>query len=177
MTEKLCEAGIAVIATDRRPEDFGPWRDALPAGIREMVSFYPLDVTKEEPVNELAATLSARNIDVAYLVNNAGIQGPGKPWKMETKVWDRVMNVNITGTFHMTRAFSEAMVSARLWPHRQYCVAGCLSADAQSGALFRRQGGDHRLYPLHRAGSGADMASRSMSLRRASSCIRDWMAW
>jgi NAD(P)-dependent dehydrogenase (short-subunit alcohol dehydrogenase family) len=111
MTEKLCEAGIPVIATDRRQEDFGPWRDALPAAFRGMVSFYPLDVTKEEAVNELAATLAARNIDVAYLVNNAGIQGPGKPWKMETKVWDRVMNVNITGTFHMTRAFSEAMVT------------------------------------------------------------------
>ena len=31
MTEKLCEAGIPVIATDRRQEDFGPWRERLPA--------------------------------------------------------------------------------------------------------------------------------------------------
>ena len=70
MTQKLCAAGIPVIATDRRQEDFGPWRDALPAGIREMVSFYPLDVTKEEPVNELAATLSARNITVYFAITS-----------------------------------------------------------------------------------------------------------
>ncbi|MSP43971.1 MAG: SDR family oxidoreductase [Alphaproteobacteria bacterium] len=111
MTEKLCGMGIPVIATDRRAEDFDPWRQALPVDMRDLVSFYPLDVTREEPVNQLAATLTARKIDVAYLINNAGIQGPGKPWEMETKTWMRVMNVNITGTFHMTRAFSEAMVN------------------------------------------------------------------
>jgi acetoacetyl-CoA reductase len=110
MTEKLCAAGIPVIAIDRRQEDFTPWREQLPASIRDQVSFFPLDVTKEEQVNELAATLKSRGVQVAYLVNNAGIQGPGKPWKMDSKTWDRVMNVNITGAFHMTRAFSEAMV-------------------------------------------------------------------
>ncbi|MGK2871476.1 MAG: SDR family NAD(P)-dependent oxidoreductase [Alphaproteobacteria bacterium] len=111
MTRHLCAAGIPVIATDRRPEDFEAWREALPAECRDLVSFYPLDVTKEEPVNELAATLAARKIDVAYLINNAGIQGAGKPWKMDSKTWHRVMNVNITGTFYMTRAFCEAMVN------------------------------------------------------------------
>ena len=111
MTEHLCAMGIPVIAADRRQEDFEPWRDALPAAFRDMVSFYPLDVSREEPVNALAASLAARNIDVAYLVNNAGIQGPGKPWEMETKTWRRVMDVNITGTFYMTRAFSEQMVN------------------------------------------------------------------
>ncbi len=111
MTQAVCAMGIPVIATDRRAEDFPAWRDALPAAIRDQVSFFPLDVSKEEAVNELAATLTARGIHVAYLVNNAGIQGNAKPWKMETKTWDRVMNVNISGTFYMTRAFSEAMVN------------------------------------------------------------------
>ena len=111
MTHQLCAMGIEVIATDRRPEDFEAWRAALPPEFRDRVSFYPLDVTKEEAVNELAATLAARNIDVAYLINNAGIQGAGKPWTMDSKTWRRVMNVNITGTFYLTRAFSEAMVN------------------------------------------------------------------
>ena len=92
--------------------DYGRAVDLLTrAAIREMVSFYPLDVTKEEAVNELAATLKARGIHVAHLINNAGIQGAAKPWEMESKTWHRVMNVNITGTFYMTRAFSEAMVA------------------------------------------------------------------
>ncbi|MCK9992491.1 MAG: 3-oxoacyl-[acyl-carrier protein] reductase [Alphaproteobacteria bacterium] len=111
MTQALCAMGIQIIATDRRAEDFPAWRDALPAAMRDQVSFFPLDVTQEEAVNELAATLKARGIHVAYLINNAGIQGAAKPWKMETKTWHRVMNVNISGTFYMTRAFSEAMVN------------------------------------------------------------------
>ncbi|MFZ5913814.1 MAG: SDR family NAD(P)-dependent oxidoreductase [Pseudomonadota bacterium] len=110
MTEKLCAMGIQVITADRRPEDFPGWRDMLPASMRDQVSFFPLDVTKEEAVNELAATLKSRGVHVAYLINNAGIQGAAKPWKMDSKTWHRVMNVNITGTFYLTRAFSEAMV-------------------------------------------------------------------
>lgn len=110
ITQALCAAGIPVIAADRRAEDFAPWRETLPAAMRDQVSFYPLDVTKEQQIEELAGTLAARNLNVAYLINNAGIQGAAKPWKMETKTWQRVMNVNITGTFFMTRAFSEAMV-------------------------------------------------------------------
>ena len=107
----LCAAGHQLIATDRRREDYTPWLESLPKEIHSQITFYPLDVTKEEAVNELAATLKARGIHVAHLINNAGIQGAAKPWEMESKTWHRVMNVNITGTFHMTRAFSEAMAA------------------------------------------------------------------
>ncbi|HAD24507.1 MAG TPA: acetoacetyl-CoA reductase, partial [Alphaproteobacteria bacterium] len=92
-------------------DDFAPWVEALPAEMRDQVSFHPLDVTKEQAVSALADTLAKQDVTIDYLINNAGIQGPGKPWKMDTKTWDRVMNVNIGGTFHMTRAFSEQMAN------------------------------------------------------------------
>jgi NAD(P)-dependent dehydrogenase (short-subunit alcohol dehydrogenase family) len=111
ITRALCAAGHQVIATDRRQEDYAAWLETLPVGIRNQITFYPLDVAKEEAVNELAANLAARGIHVAYLINNAGIQGAAKPWKMESKTWHRVMSVNIHGTFYMTRAFCEAMVN------------------------------------------------------------------
>lgn len=111
ITRALCAAGIPVIATDRRADDFAPWVEALPAEMRDRVSFHPLDVTKEQAVSTLADTLTKQDVTIDYLINNAGIQGPGKPWKMDTKTWDRVMNVNIGGTFHMTRAFSEQMAN------------------------------------------------------------------
>ncbi len=110
ITQALCGAGIPVIAADRRAEDFSAWRETLPKEIQDKVSFFPLDVTKEQQIEELAGTLAARNINIAYLINNAGIQGAAKPWEMDVKTWKRVMDVNITGTFLMTRAFSEAMV-------------------------------------------------------------------
>ncbi|MBL4867753.1 MAG: SDR family oxidoreductase [Pseudomonadales bacterium] len=109
MTVALSEAGIPIIATDRRREDFEPWRDSLPEVARDNISFYPLDVTKEQQVDELAEVLKSRNIHISYLINNAGIQGAAKPWEMTTKTWHRVMQVNIDGTFFLTRAFSQAM--------------------------------------------------------------------
>ncbi|MBV1904691.1 MAG: SDR family oxidoreductase [Pseudomonadales bacterium] len=110
ITQALCQAGIRIIATDRRAEDFEPWLEALPAEMRDQISFFPLDVTKQEAVDELATTLASRGIEIDYLINNAGIQGPGKPWKMDIKNWERVMNVNLSGTFYMTHAFSEGMM-------------------------------------------------------------------
>lgn len=109
ITQALSAADIPVIATDRRAEDFAPWRDRLPESARNQVSFYPLDVTKEEQVEELARTLNAQGIEVAYLINNAGIQGAAMPWDMDSRTWERVMRVNINGTFYLTRAFSRAM--------------------------------------------------------------------
>ncbi|MBV1876518.1 MAG: SDR family oxidoreductase [Pseudomonadales bacterium] len=109
MTIAMSEAGIPIIATDRRQEDYEPWRDALPAVARDNVSFYPLDVTREEQVDELAAVLKSQDIHISYLVNNAGIQGAARPWEMTTKTWERVMRVNINGTFFLTRAFSQDM--------------------------------------------------------------------
>ncbi|HBC55036.1 MAG TPA: NAD(P)-dependent oxidoreductase, partial [Alphaproteobacteria bacterium] len=54
MTVAISEAGIPIIAADRRAEDFEPWRAELPPVARDNVSFFPLDVTKEEAVTELA---------------------------------------------------------------------------------------------------------------------------
>lgn len=113
ITEALCNAGIPVVATDRRGEDFEEWRDARDAKIRDMVSFYPLDVTKEEQVDELAGALKAKGVHIAYLINNAGIQGNAPPWELDTKTFDRVMKVNINGTFFLTRAFCKAMVDQK----------------------------------------------------------------
>ena len=112
MTVAISEAGIPIIAADRRREDFEEWQDNLPEVARNNVSFYPLDVTKEQQVDELAEVLNSRNISISYLINNAGIQGAAKPWEMTTKTWERVMRVNIDGTFYLTRAFSKAMTEA-----------------------------------------------------------------
>ena len=73
---------------------------------------FPLDVTRDEQVDRLAGELKDRGLHVAYLVNNAGIQGYGKPWELDTKTHDRVIRVNINGAFFCSRAFSKAMVDA-----------------------------------------------------------------
>ena len=111
IVKRLIAAGIPVIGTDRRVTDIDPWIEAeLDAEQRTMFTGVPLDVVKEEQVDLLAKKLKEEGIHVAYLINNAGIQGHAKPWELDSKSWDRVMAVNANGTFYLTRAFSEAMV-------------------------------------------------------------------
>ncbi|TAL05079.1 MAG: SDR family oxidoreductase [Porticoccaceae bacterium] len=114
MTKRLVANGIPVIGCDRKtPAELEAWRQqALTPEEAAKVTLFPLDVTKDEQVDDLAAELKNRNMHVAYLVNNAGIQGYGKPWELDTKTHDRVIKVNINGTFFCSRAFSKAMVDA-----------------------------------------------------------------
>ncbi len=111
ITKRLIAAGIPVIGTDRRGTDLDAWlSQALDAEERRQFSFITLDVTKEEHVDELAEQLRAEGKTVAYLINNAGIQGNDKPWLLDSRNWHRVIAVNLHGTFYMSRAFSKDMV-------------------------------------------------------------------
>jgi NAD(P)-dependent dehydrogenase (short-subunit alcohol dehydrogenase family) len=113
MVHRLLSGGYSIIACDRRESLAGDWLMQLPADQRERVKFYPLDVSKEEQVNALARTLGTEGIHVAYLINNAGINGAGEVWALESRIWERVLRVNLYGTFYMTRAFSHAMIEQR----------------------------------------------------------------
>jgi len=109
MVQRLLGEGYAVISCDRQADRAGDWLQRLPADHRDRVSFYALDVTKEDQVNALADALRAKGVHVAYLVNNAGIHGAGT----ESRVWERTLRVNLYGTFYLTRAFSQAMKEQR----------------------------------------------------------------
>lgn len=110
MTAQLRRDGIPVIATDRRPEDAEAWLAQFSGDARDGIAFRPLDVTREDQVERLVDDLAEQGVHVAYLINNAGIVGPAKVWEQESRIWDRVMAVNVHGTFFLTRAFSKPMV-------------------------------------------------------------------
>ena len=74
MTRRLLSEGYTIIACDRA----GASLEDLPAEQQDRVSFYPLDVTKEDQVNTLAGELRAKSTNIAYLINNAGISGAGQ---------------------------------------------------------------------------------------------------
>lgn len=109
MVQRLLREGYAVVACDRQAERVEEWLEQLPAAERGRVSFYPLDVTKEDQVDALAETLWTQGVHIAYLVNNAGIHGAGT----ESRVWERTLRVNLHGTFYLTRALSRAMKERR----------------------------------------------------------------
>jgi NAD(P)-dependent dehydrogenase (short-subunit alcohol dehydrogenase family) len=67
-------------------------------------AFWKLDVTSEDEVKRVFADIAARFGDIGILVNNAGIEGPNAPsHEVTLEQWQRVMAVNVTGTFLCTK--------------------------------------------------------------------------
>ncbi len=109
MTQRLLTEGYDIIACDRQTETVNDWLQKLPADQRDHVQFYPLDVAKEDIVTAFADKLLGQGLNIAYLINNAGIHGAGGPANTESRIWERTLRVNLHGTYYLTRAFSQAM--------------------------------------------------------------------
>jgi 3-oxoacyl-[acyl-carrier protein] reductase len=69
-----------------------------------------LDVTDTGTVECLAAELASDFGGIDVLVNNAGITGDALIQKMSDEQWARVLAVNLTGVFLVTRAVAPAMM-------------------------------------------------------------------
>ncbi|CUI73608.1 SDR family NAD(P)-dependent oxidoreductase [Achromobacter xylosoxidans] len=73
-----------------------------------------LDVTDAEAVRAFAAECEARHGAIDVLVNNAGISARAPFDDPQTpQIWERVMNVNLQGTFNVTHAFVEQLKARR----------------------------------------------------------------
>jgi NAD(P)-dependent dehydrogenase (short-subunit alcohol dehydrogenase family) len=112
ITRILLEQGYAVVACDRRRDDAAAWMAQFSAAERLRIAFHAFDVRDFAAVEVLRDRLSEAGIHIAYLINNAGIATAAPPWEMDPKAFDRVMQVNVYGTFHVTRAFCGAMREA-----------------------------------------------------------------
>lgn len=109
ITRGLAAKGYPVVACDRRGADAEAWLEGFPPEERARVMFRAFDVRNLDEVEVLRDELIGLGVQIAYLVNNAGIAAVAKPWEMEPRVFDRVVQVNLYGTYHLTRTFCAAM--------------------------------------------------------------------
>ncbi|EFC84860.1 glucose 1-dehydrogenase [Parafrankia sp. EUN1f] len=73
---------------------------ALAAELGDRALFVHLDVTDEESWNAAIAATEQHFGPLSILVNNAGVQNPAAPVEAtDRRVWDRVLDINLTGTF------------------------------------------------------------------------------
>ncbi len=74
---------------------------------------YKLDVTDEEAIEKAVEQVNDQFGSVDILVNNAGITRDDLLIRMEASAWDQVINVNLKGTFLMTKVASRYMMRQR----------------------------------------------------------------
>lgn len=84
---------------------------ALEAAARELggtVSWQTIDVTGEDSVHEAFARAGAADI----LVNNAGQAASSPFMRTDSALWQRMLDVNLSGAFHCIQAALPAMLDA-----------------------------------------------------------------
>ena len=110
-TRRFLAHGHQVIALGRRVERLESLKASLPPEQQKKLLTMAVDVCDSQRVDELATCLPAQFAQVTILVNNAGLAlGLEPAHKALLSDWDRMIDTNIKGLVHMTRAFLPGMV-------------------------------------------------------------------
>ena len=109
LAEKLCAEGVAVALADLAADK----AEAVAATLREKggnARAYALDVQASESVKAKAEQVLADFGRVDILVNNAGVWLPSLLSETSEEQWLRMIDINLNGTFRVTRAFLPSML-------------------------------------------------------------------
>jgi NAD(P)-dependent dehydrogenase (short-subunit alcohol dehydrogenase family) len=101
---RFTEEGAVVVGADVAP----------PAGPGPAGGFHAVDVTDEKGVAAVVSEVMATHGRIDGLVNAAGVAGGGPVHLLDVDEWNRVLSVNLTGTYLMCRhVIDQAMMPAR----------------------------------------------------------------
>ena len=100
----LVSAGARVLIASRKGADCARVADELNAlGAAGSAEGFAGDVSTEEGVDALVAEVGKRTDKLDILINNAGVSWGAPLESFPYSAWAKVMNVNVTGLFHLTR--------------------------------------------------------------------------
>jgi 3-oxoacyl-[acyl-carrier protein] reductase len=108
----LADAGAGVVAVDVNLEGAKATADLVEAKGRRALALR-CDVASAADVDRCVAEVLAERGQIHFLVNNAGITRDNLLLRMSDAEWESVMNVNLTGTFNVTRAVTRSMIKKR----------------------------------------------------------------
>lgn len=133
----MADAGAAVILADLNAESITAEAEALRAEGHDARAEV-LDVTDRAATAALAARILADGgLDV--LVNNAGVAGRASfDDPAVTEVWDRVIGVNLEGTFNTSQAFVPALIARKGNVVHLSSVAGFVAGGSTAGYVVSK---------------------------------------
>ena len=133
IAEGLAAAGASVVIVDIDPATV----EATAADLRAkgfQAQGCVLDVTDRAAVMTFAADFTRRHGRLDVLVNNAGVAGRARIDEDHApEVWDRVMRVNLDGTFNVSHAFVPALKAGKGAVVNLSSVAGFVAGGSTAG--------------------------------------------
>ncbi|MFQ6084158.1 MAG: 3-oxoacyl-[acyl-carrier-protein] reductase [Candidatus Aminicenantia bacterium] len=105
----LSEAGSEVVLVDIQLEKLQQVSSNINQG-RGKAHFHQLDVSKNDQVEKVVNEIIEKLGKIDYLVNNAGITRDTLLMRMKEEDWDKVIEVNLKGTFNFSRAVIRHML-------------------------------------------------------------------
>jgi len=109
IVRRFVKAGVHVALCDVDEEN----GKRLATEIGGSARFYSLDIADEKQVNEVVEKIFGDFGRIDFLINNAGITNDKLLIRMSKDDWDRVLQVNLTGTFLVTKAVVKYMMKQR----------------------------------------------------------------
>jgi 3-oxoacyl-[acyl-carrier protein] reductase len=108
----LAQAGADVVCISRTAENAEKAaREIRALGRRAWA--HALDVSDGAAVGATAETILAETPRLDILVNNAGVTRDGLLLRLSEEDWDTVLDTNLKGAFHVTRAFVRTFIRQR----------------------------------------------------------------
>lgn len=109
IVRRYVQAGVHVGICDVDEEN----GEKLAADIGDYARFFRMDIADEIQVNDVVERIYGDFGRIDFLINNAGITNDKLLIRMSKNDWDRVLQVNLTGTFLVTRAVVKHMMKQR----------------------------------------------------------------
>ena len=108
---RFAEEGALVALSDRHERRLGEAADRIAEATGQRPPTVVCDVTAQDEVERMFATVVAEFGHLDIMVNNAGLGGTAELVEMTDKQWDSVLDVSLNGTFRCTRAALRQMVA------------------------------------------------------------------
>ncbi|MGJ7909806.1 SDR family oxidoreductase [Neobacillus sp. LXY-1] len=112
IAEGLAEAGANIVVCSRKLEACQEVSEELKSLGVESLAF-KCDVSNPEDVNHVVEQTMEKFGRIDILVNNSGASWGASVEEMPLEAWQKVMNVNATGTFLMSQAVGKVMIEQK----------------------------------------------------------------
>jgi 3-oxoacyl-[acyl-carrier protein] reductase len=113
IARRFAEEGAQVLLTDAHARRVQEVAAAMSKDYGREFMGLEVDVTNVGQVQGMVQTALDRYGQIDALVNNAGINRLEPVWEMSDETWNLVIGVNLTGTFHCTRAVLPHMIERK----------------------------------------------------------------